>query len=151
MGLAMHVSTRMRYGTRALAELAAAYPDRVVSVHELGKSQRISPKYLESIMCALRTAGLVESVRGSHGGYVLASCPSSIRLSDVYAALEGSAAPVACVDQAEACDFRDRCPTHETWKQVKAAVVEVLERTTLEDLADRQRRKAQVATRTYHI
>ena len=145
----MRLSTRMRYGTRALAELASGYPDAVMSVKDIAESQRISPKYLEHIMGALKAAGFVKSVRGVHGGYVLAAPPAGCRLSDVYRALEGSAAPVECVDDPRSCAFCDQCPTRETWAEVKGAVMEVLEHTTLQDLVDRSRRKQQ--TQMYHI
>jgi len=133
----MHLSTKMRYGTRALVELAAAYPDAHVSVMDIAEHQGISPKYLEQIMSSLRIAGLVRSVRGVHGGYSLARAPAECRLSDVFEALEGSAAPVACVDNPEQCELCDKCPTWETWAEIKQAIMEVLERTTLEGLLHR--------------
>lgn len=147
----MQFSTRMRYGCRALVELAARYPDSVVSVKDMGESQHISPKYLEHIMSALKAAGLVKSVRGLHGGYALAKPPGQCRLSEVFRALEGSAAPVDCVDDPESCPMRELCPTRETWAEVKGAILHVLESTTVQDLLQRRRKRAASQAHTYQI
>jgi len=147
----MKLSTRMRYGTRALIELASAYPDKAMSVKDVAESQSISPKYLEHIMSALKTAGIVKSVRGLHGGYVLAVPPSACHLSDVYQALEGSPAPVECVDDPRSCALCEECPTRDTWAEVKEAIMEVLEHTTLQDLVDRSRRKQVGRAQMYYI
>jgi len=137
----MKFSTTVRYGTRALVELAAAYPDRAVSVREVGQRQNISPKYLEHILQALKAAGLVQVVRGKRGGYVLGRPPRSITLKEMYERLVGSLAPVDCVDCPDSCSMHDICPTRDTWVEVKEAVETVLERTTIQDLLDRKKRK----------
>ena len=97
----MRLSTRTRYGTRAMVELALAYPDLAVPVKDVARKQNLSAKYLEQIMSALKAADLVRSVRGMHGGYALSREPDSITLADVFHVLEGSAAPVDCVDHPE--------------------------------------------------
>ena len=138
----MKFPTTVRYGARALIELAAAYPDRAVSVREVGQQQNLSAKYLERILQALKVAGLVQVVRGKRGGYVLARPPQSITLKDVYERLVGSLAPVDCVDCPDSCSLQDTCPTWDTWVEVKEAVATVLERTTIQDLLERKNRKA---------
>lgn len=138
---AMRLSTQIRYGARAMVELGLAYPERVVSVREMAESQHLSVKYLERIMVALKTAGLVTPVRGIHGGYALARPPSSITLGEVYRILEGSPAVVYCVDHPESCPLLQTCPTRDTWVELTAAVQGVLEGTTLEDLVERTRRR----------
>ncbi len=148
----MQFSTKLRYGSRALAELAVAYPQGTISVRELADRQEISAKYLEQIMSRLKAAGIVESVRGLHGGYRLAVPPGECRLSEVFRALEGSPAPVACLDQAGECPLEDRCPTRSTWSEVKEAIMEVLEKTTLADLAERVRKnRGREAAPMYYI
>ncbi|MFO8007735.1 MAG: RrF2 family transcriptional regulator [Candidatus Brocadiia bacterium] len=137
----MQFSTKMRYGSRALAELAAAHPEGTVPVRELAEKQDISAKYLEQIMSRLKAAGIVEAVRGLHGGYRLAGPPGECRLSEVFAALEGSPAPVACVDEPGECPLEGCCPTRATWSEVKDAILEVLEDTTLRELAERIKEK----------
>jgi Rrf2 family cysteine metabolism transcriptional repressor len=131
----VRLSTRTRYGCRALAEVAAAYPDGTPSIREIAERQRLSPKYLESIMQALKAAGLVRATRGVHGGYTLTRPPAEIRMSDIFRALEGTPAPVPCVDTPELCGMADDCPTRDTWVELRGAIEGVLTRRTLQDLA----------------
>jgi Rrf2 family cysteine metabolism transcriptional repressor len=133
----MRLSTRTRYGCRALAEVAAAYPAGTPSVREIARKQRLSSKYLESIMQALKVAGLVRATRGMHGGYALTHPPSEVKLSDVFRVLEGPSAPVPCVDTPDLCAMSHDCPTRGTWVELKAAIDGVLNRRTLQDLAAR--------------
>jgi Rrf2 family protein len=147
----MKFSTQTRYGTRALAELALEYPKGTVSVRELAERQNIPAKYLEQIMSRLKAAGLVNSVRGLHGGYALAAPPSRISLREVFEALEGSPAPVDCVDEPGSCPLEAGCPTRETWAEIKQAILGVLEKTTLADLAERAKEKADERVPMYHI
>lgn len=137
----MKVSTKARYGARALVELAVVYPKKAVSVKDMAKRQSISPKYLEQIFAPLKAMGLVRAVRGMHGGYELSRPPGQIGLDEVFAALEGSPAPVDCVDHPKACPMEDVCPTRDTWVEMRDAVEGVLKRTTLQDLVDRKRQK----------
>jgi len=120
-----------------MAELADAYGEGPVPVRELAANQDLSEKYLEQIMAPLKAAGLVKSVRGPGGGYVLGQPPSSIHLSDIYRVFEGSAAPVDCVDDPESCPLYDNCPTRPFWGELKEAIEDTLGRTTLQDLLDR--------------
>jgi len=147
----MKLSTRMRYGARALFELAAAYPDRAVSVKEMAERQRLSVKYLEHIIAALKAAGLIKAVRGFRGGYNLARSPSAIRLSEVFRALEGSLTLVDCVEDARTCPMEEVCPTRGTWIELTKAITRVLDRTTLQDLIERKGRKQDSSTAMYQI
>jgi len=131
----MKLSTRTRYGTRALAELAGAWPESSVSVRDMATSQQLSVKYLENILVPLKAAGLVTAARGVKGGYKLSKTPGKIKLSDIFRALEGSTAPVACVDEPGSCPLRKDCPTRETWCRIGQAIQEVLDGTTLADIA----------------
>ena len=134
----MKLSTRTRYGTRALVELAWAWPDAPVSVRDMAKSQKLSVKYLENILVPLKSAGLVTAARGVKGGYKLTRAPEKVRLSDIYEVLEGSSAPVACVDDPESCPLRKDCPTRDVWCRLGQAVQDVLDGTTLADLAKKK-------------
>jgi Rrf2 family protein len=116
----------------------------VVSLREVGELEGISAKYLEHIMRALRTAGLVKAVRGLHGGYVLARPPESITLKDVFESLVGEISPVDCVDCPETCAFHDTCPTRDTWIEMKEAIEGILERTTIQQLVERKQHRALV-------
>ena len=131
----MQLSTRTRYGSRAMVELARVYPERAISVREISEKQHISAKYLEQIITTLKVGGLISPVRGMHGGYRLTRAPEEISLQDVFGLLEGSAAPVYCVDHPETCPARSECPTHQTWVEIRDAIAGVLERKSLSDLA----------------
>jgi Rrf2 family protein len=133
----MRLSTRTRYGCRALAEVAVAYPSGTPSVREIAEKQRISPKYLESIMQALKAAGLVRAARGAHGGYALTRPPREISMSDVVRVLEGPSGPVPCVDAPDLCRMAGDCPTRDMWVEMREAMDGVLARRTLQDLAAR--------------
>lgn len=133
----MWVSTKAQYGMRALVEVAVG-GDRPTSLATVAERQQLSQQYLEQIFSALRRAGVVESVRGAHGGYVVARPLDEIDALEVVELLEGSVAPVLCIDDADACGRTGRCSTEGLWRDVDAAVREVLRRTTLADLV-RQR------------
>ena len=147
----MKLSTRARYGAKAMAELASAYPGPTLSVKDIAAKQRISPKYLEQIMASLRAAGLVKGVRGMHGGYALTRPPRDITVKDVFEAVEGSVGPVDCVDHPEACEMKGVCPTRDTWVEMAESIGRVLKGTTLQDLAERKERKAEPAEPMYYI
>ncbi|MEF8787510.1 MAG: Rrf2 family transcriptional regulator [Planctomycetota bacterium] len=147
----MKLSTRTKYGTRALVELALAEGDEVVSTRQVADEQDISFKYLEQIMSALRAGGLVNSRRGQNGGYTLSRRPEQINLLQVYRVLEGSTAPADCVDDPEDCPMGAECAPRETWVEIAESVREVLENTTLRDLKERHRQKQRDGTPTYHI
>ena len=147
----MKLSTRARYGTRAMAELASAYPEPTVSVKDIADKQKISPKYLEQIMTSLRAAGLVKAVRGMHGGYALTKSPREITVEDVIEAIEGSVAPVDCVNHAGTCEMEGVCPTRDTWVEMAESIGRVLKGTTLQDLAETKERKAEPVEPMYYI
>jgi Rrf2 family protein len=122
-----------------------------VLLRDIAKRQDISAQYLEHLVAPLIRAGILRSIRGAKGGIVLAKPPEEIGLSRVIEVLEGSVAPVECVDNAALCARSDECVTRDVWVEIKAAVVGVLEPLTLKDLMDRQRAKAPSKSRTYSI
>lgn len=133
----MKLSTKTRYAARALAELATLEPGATRSARELAGHQELSRKYVESIFSALKSGGLVRSMRGMEGGYALARPAAEITLREVYESLEGPICPVECVDDPECCDRRESCPTRDTWVELQQAITSVLQKTTIQDLADR--------------
>ena len=137
----MEISTKLRYGARALAELGCAYPDRTVPARELAEAQCLSIKYLEHILSSLKTAGIVRAVRGMNGGYRLNRAPEEITLKTVFLALEGPPAPVKCTNNPDSCDQIATCPTYPTWVELQNAIVKVLESTTIADLSARLEKK----------
>ena len=147
----MKLSTRTKYGTRALVELALAEGDEVISTRKVADEQDISFKYLEQIMSALRAGGLVNSRRGQNGGYTLARRPEQITLLQVYRVLEGSTAPADCVDDPGSCPMGADCAPRETWAEMAESIRDVLENTTLRDLTERHREKHRGGSPTYQI
>lgn len=134
----MWVSTKAQYGMRALVEVAVA-GDRPTSLKKVAERQDLSHQYLEQIFGVLRRAGVVESVRGARGGYRLARRPGEVTALEVVELLEGSVAPVACLENDETCGRVGACSTEPLWREVDQAVRRVLGRTTLADLmAERQ-------------
>ena len=138
----MKLSTKGRYASRAVLDLALRYSSGPVSIKDVAQRQQISDRYLENLMAPLVSHGLVTSSRGNKGGFSLARIPGEIRLSEVISAVEGSVAPVHCVDNPEECDRSDRCVTIEVWGRLKTAITEVLDSITLQDMIAMHRRKA---------
>jgi len=130
----MKLSTRTRYGMRALLELALAHKAAPLQIKVIAERQNISNKYLEQLVAMLKTAGLVRSVRGPHGGYLLAAPPQDIKLSDVFRTLEGPVLTVECVEYENACPSHADCATRKLWIQMNDAILGVLENKTLQDL-----------------
>ena len=131
----MKLTTKTRYAARALTQLASATAP--ITVHQLAECQDISEKYLESIMKALHSAGLVKATRGTRGGHELAKPAESITLCDVFEALEGPLRPVECVDDPTRCPRAGTCPTRDIWVQLKELILGFFEQTTLQQLAQR--------------
>ena len=137
----MKMSTKGRYGVRAMVHLAVHYGQGPLPVRKIADRMDVSAKYLDHLMTALKTTGLIRSIRKAHGGYVLARSPKEIRLSEVIRALEGSIAPVDCVDDAGACHRADFCTARDLWQRMQKAMNNVLESTTLDEMAQRQKEK----------
>ena len=133
----MKLSTRTRYGIRAILELAENHGKGPVTLKAIAHHQDMSVKYLEQLMAILKSAGLVRSIRGSKGGYVLARPPSQIRISDCFNCLEGPVITAECVGNETYCARTADCVAREIWTQVHKAIMEVLQSLTLQNLVDR--------------
>ena len=140
----MKLSTRARYGTKALLELSLRWGKGPVLLKHIARKQEIPLQYLEQIIRPLIQAGLIKTTRGARGGISLRKPPREVLLSEVIQLLEGSIAPVACVETPEQYPRSDRCVTHDIWAEVKKAIDGVLESTTFEDLVERQKEKWKV-------
>jgi Rrf2 family protein len=147
----MRLSTKGRYGVRALVDIALNSDGGPVLLKDIAKRQEISAQYLEHLVAPLIRAGILRSIRGAKGGIALAKPPEEIRLSRVIEILEGSVAPVECVDNAALCARSEECVTRDVWTDVKAAIMGVLESLTLRDLMDRQKAKTPSRSETYSI
>ena len=147
----MKLSTRTRYGTRALLELALREGVGPVFLKDIARKQQISLAYLEHLITPLISGGIIRSTKGPKGGITLARKPEEIKLSEITLLLEGSVAPVECVDHPEMCKRSDLCVTREIWSEMKTAMDGVLESTTLQDLVERQKKKGLPEESMYYI
>ena len=132
------MSTRGRYGLRAMLDMAMVQSDEPITLNSISERQGVSIGYLEQLMVSLKKEGLIRSVRGAQGGYLLARDPKNITVGDIIRALEGPIAPVACVneDYPEECDRAEGCVTRLVWAKVRDSIVEVLDSLTLHDLVE---------------
>ena len=137
----MKLSTRTRYGIRAILELAENDGKRPLQLRIIARHQDISIKYLEQLMAILRSAGLVRSIRGAKGGYVLAKPPSQIKLGDVFDCLEGYVAIVECVEDKKFCERADDCIARQVWTQIQETIKNILQSITVQDLVNRDKDK----------
>jgi len=147
----MKLSTRSRYGTRALIDIALNTKDRPVLLKDVARRQQISTMYLEHLITPLIAAGLVRSTRGARGGVWLARPPEDVKLSEIIKLLEGSMAPVECVDDPNYCARSENCVTREVWTELKNALTNVLESKTLKDLVDEARARVVPEAAMYYI
>lgn len=135
----MKFSTKDRYALRLMTELAAMAPGELLPLKAVSDSQEISQKYLEQIVTPLARAGLVESVRGSQGGYRLARPARQITAGDILRAVEGDLVPIPCLARdAASCPRRDRCQTLGFWEGLGQAINGYVDSITLEQLCAMQ-------------
>jgi len=146
----MKISTKGRYGTRAMIDIAENYSNGPVSLRQLTERQCLSLKYMEQIIPLLKSSGLIRSARGAHGGYVLAKKPSEISLRDIVEALEGSWSLVDCIDDPELCNRTEECGAYDVWNDIQAAMYKILDSTTLADMTALSKKKAKAAASRKH-
>ena len=138
----MKISTKGRYATRVMLDLALNSGGECVKVKDIAARQGISEKYLEQIIGVLNKAGYVKSVRGAQGGYRLTKDPKEYTVGMILRLTEGSMAPVSCLEEGAAvCERCDTCETLEVWRAVYDAVNQVVDNITIADLADRKRKR----------
>ncbi len=136
----MIISTKGRYGLRAMFELAKAWGQEPLSLKHIAQSQGLPEPYLEQIFPALKKAGLVTVKRGAGGGYGLAAPPETISVGCVLIALEGELAPAECVGGDMACENAGCCTTHYIWQRIYDGISGVIHGITLGDMVDDYRR-----------
>lgn len=147
----MKISTKGRYATRAMLDLALHAAQSPVMLKDISARQGISLRYLEQIVTPLVAARLITSVRGPKGGIRLAKDPADIKLLDIIEVLEGPVAPVECVENPCSCSKASSCVTRDIWDELARAMLGVLKSTTLQDLADRQKEKDSAEKLFYEI
>jgi len=148
----IRLSTKGRYGTRLMLNLAQRYRDgdtHAVILKDISDEEEISIRYLEQIIIPLKINKLVKSIRGAGGGYTLGRNPSLINLQEILHALEGSCCLVECVEEDLGCERIPYCATHEVWKEATMLLKNYFESLTLADLikiADTKQRNPKAKT-----
>jgi Rrf2 family cysteine metabolism transcriptional repressor len=134
----MQISTRGRYGLRAMVDMALHATEGPMALRVIAERQGISESYLEQVFTGLRKAGLVRASRGSQGGYELSSPAGEITVGEILRALEGPIVPVHCVGDSR-CEREKYCITRSFWEELRDKINGFLNSTSLQDLSDRAR------------
>lgn len=144
----MKLSTKGRYGLRALIDLAQYSEVEPVSISSIAERQKLSERYLEQLMSLLKKAGLIKSIRGAGGGYVLAKDAADISVGDVLRALEGSLEPVECsgYSKSEECAASGGCVTKYVWKRINESINQTVDEIKLNTLVDESKQLAASGT-----
>ncbi|MDH3558211.1 MAG: Rrf2 family transcriptional regulator [Deltaproteobacteria bacterium] len=132
----MKISTRGRYGTRMMLDLAAHHDQGPTPLREIANRQDLSVKYLEQLIIPLKAAGYIRSVRGARGGYTLARKPDKISVGQIIKVLEGGLSLVDCVEDPKVCEREKNCPTRDIWLRMSERLMEELSSLTLRDVLD---------------
>ncbi|MDI9596222.1 MAG: RrF2 family transcriptional regulator [Atribacterota bacterium] len=140
----MRLSTRSRYGTRLMLELAFNYNKGNTSLKDIAKKEGISEKYLGQLVIPLKSRGLIISSRGANGGYRLAKNPSLITIKEIVQALEGSVNLVECVNNPSVCKRTSNCPVRNVWEMIDEQISKTLSSISLEDLVSSRLNKAKI-------
>jgi Rrf2 family cysteine metabolism transcriptional repressor len=135
-GRLVRISTKGHYGVQAMFDLAQHFGQGPISLKSVAERQGLSEHYLQQLIAVLRKAGLVKSVRGAQGGYVLAREPEEIRVLDIIRVLEGPITPVECVgdEEVQNCNKAAFCITRNVWEKVRKSIEEVLDSISLADM-----------------
>jgi Rrf2 family transcriptional regulator, cysteine metabolism repressor len=131
----MKLSTKGRYGVRAMVALASSYGSTPISIKTISKKENLSEYYLEQLFSPLRRANLIRSIRGAQGGYVLCKAPSEITVGDIMTVLEGPIEVADCIDGI-GCASEHDCTTKALWAKIKKSIDDVLNSITLQDIVD---------------
>ncbi|MFC2019980.1 RrF2 family transcriptional regulator [Chloroflexota bacterium] len=137
----MKFSTRGRYSTRAMLDLACHGDNGPVLIKDIARRQDLSERYLEQLFIPLRVAGLIKGIRGAKGGFKLIKPPQEIKLREIVQATEGVITTSDCVHKPGICPRSDTCVVRNIWAEMQRAIDNVLESFTLEDLVDQQRER----------
>ena len=132
----MKLSTRSRYGTRLILDMAQHHGGKPIQLSEIAKRQNISLKYLEQIIRPLKKAEYIESFRGSKGGHKLSKAPDKISVGEIVALLEGGDTLTQCTRDPHSCDRMDECLTRYVWQEASIAMFDRLNNITFSQLID---------------
>ena len=130
----MKLSTRSRYGTRMMADLALHYDEGPIQIGDVAKRENISVKYLEQLIIPLKKANYIKSVRGPKGGHMLTKPPEEITIGEIVKVLEGDISLSRCIENPDTCNRSESCPSRNIWETATRAMYKELNSTTLSDM-----------------
>ena len=143
----MRLSTKSRYGTRAVLDIALQ-KEKVVPLKDIARRQQISLSYLEHLVTPLIVNGILRSIRGRDGGVALVKAPEEIKLSNIVQVLEGPTVTVDCVQNPSICERSNNCVTRDLWVEVNKAMDNVLGSTTIADMMKKHKKKSASSSRS---
>ncbi|MGL1935202.1 MAG: Rrf2 family transcriptional regulator [Fibrobacterales bacterium] len=133
----MKLSTKTRYGTRAIIEIAKNFNVKPTKRKDIVATQGIPDSYLENILISLKNSGIINTIRGAKGGFIMRREPEDVTLLDIFNALEGSQAPVPCIINDD-CAQTNECITRPIWIELHQAQQAVLSKHTIQSLVDKE-------------
>ena len=136
----MKLSTRSRYGTRMMLDLAEHYDEGPIQIGDISKRQNISVKYLEQLIIPLKKRDYIKSMRGPKGGHMLAKSPRDITIGEIVKVLEGGIDLTGCLGNPGECDRSNGCPTRVVWEEATKAMYDKLSSITLKEMVEREQR-----------
>ena len=134
----MKLTTKCRYGVRAVLEIAKNYDIRPTTRKEIAKNQKIPESFLENILIELKRSGLIMSIRGAKGGFLLNRTPNGITMLDIVLVLQTSIVPVDCILNPNKCSSVNDCMTRPIWKKMHETQEKVLQSYTVKDLIEKK-------------
>ena len=140
----MKLSTKCRYGLRAVVEIARSYGKSPAKRKDISRHEGLSSSYLENILLVLRNHKIVETARGVNGGYALCRPPAEVTVYDVVSALDGPLSIVDCVEKKSRCKRADECVTRMVWCELADTIKKVLQTITVQDLLDKEKNRKNV-------
>ena len=132
----MKLSTRSRYGTRMMLDMAQRYNEGPIQIGEIAGRVEVSVKYLEQLIIPLKKTGWIKSVRGPKGGHMLAVAPHAVTIGDIVAVLEKGFALTHCLENSQTCDRHDTCQTRDVWKRATNAMLKTLHSVKLSEIIE---------------
>ncbi|MBI9097074.1 MAG: Rrf2 family transcriptional regulator [Spirochaetaceae bacterium] len=131
----MKLSTKVRYGMRAVVEIAhSTRENKTLTISTIAESQQLSQKYLESLLVKLKKRKILQSLRGQKGGYLLNKAPGDITVYDIAEALDGEFNLVDCSEKGETCPRLGQCSTINLWTHLTNTLVDEMKKITISDL-----------------
>ncbi len=149
----MNLSQKCQYAVRSMIELAKNYGEGPLRISVIAEKQAIPARFLENILNELKSTGLIESRRGAQGGYILTKDPSEITVGDIIRLVDGPLDPVKCTEDKNipSCPLRSTCSLIDLWSRAKAAVEEVYDGATFQDLVEQEEKAMFSESSNYSI